>query len=174
MSDGSSAILLLRMVFSLVVVLAALLLLVRFLQRRQGGAIRTSRKANVPVRVLTRTSLSRNASIQVIEIGRETLVLGVSDAGVNVLREIPADQVLGETLGNGVGSQVSGQVTGVRAEPGLPIPPALLGRTKTGQAAQQAFDLMLSRVASKQAQQADTLDANLPTELTTRRGRHRG
>ncbi len=171
MSDGSSAILVLRMLFSLVIVLATLLALARFLQRRQGGGgLRGTgaRKANVPVRVLTRQSLSRGASIQVVEIGRETLVLGVTDSGVNVLRALPVGQMLGET------------VEPDHAADATPNPQlsALLGRGKAAQTAQQAFDLMLGRVAAKQADQADALSAELTTALTpdpmTRRGRHRG
>lgn len=180
MSDGSSAILVLRMLFSLVIVLAALLVLVRFLQRRQGGGgFRNTRKANVPVRVLTRQSLSRGASIQVVEIGRETLVLGVTDSAVNVLRTLPVDQVLGET----VEAHQSEPAPGTTSDAPLA---ALLGKGKAAHTAQQAFDLMLGRVAGKQADQAGALAAELSPEMSpaptpvltpepmTRRGRHRG
>lgn len=170
MSDGSSAILVLRMVFSLVIVLAALLALVRFLQRRQGGGgSRSAGKANVPVRVLTRQSLSRGASIHVVEIGRETLVLGVTDSAVKVLRTMPVDHVLGETA--------DAHTDQVRTATQAPLT-ALLGRRKAAHTAQQAFELMLGRVATKQADQAGALTAELGPAPTpgpiTRRGRHRG
>ncbi len=170
--DGSSLLLILRMVFSLVIVLVTLLALVRFVQRRQGGGIRSSRRANVPVRVVTRQALSRNASIQVVEIGRETLVLGVTDTGVNVLRELPVDSVLGQTV---AGDELDD-------EPHDTDPTRATRRTawsaqtraaQTGAAAQtvqRAFDVVLSRVALTQGQQADTVEA----QVMSRRGRHRG
>ncbi len=174
MTDGSSVILLLRMVFSLVIVLAAVLVLARFLQRRQGVGIRTTRKANIPVRVLSRMSLSRTASIQVVEIGRETLVLSVTDAGVSLLRELPVDAVFSETPEVTDQTSMPGQLRATRTRNGGT--PPLIGRSKAAQTAQQAFEVMLSRMAIKQAEQAEQAEEcdPAPTDVLSRRGRHRG
>ncbi|MBK7722285.1 MAG: flagellar biosynthetic protein FliO [Austwickia sp.] len=89
MTDGSSVVLMLRMALSLVIVLAAIFALARFVQRRQLGGGRLRQNGAVQVRVVARTTLSRNASVQVVEIGSHTLVLGVTDSTVNVLGDVP-------------------------------------------------------------------------------------
>lgn len=170
MSDGSTAILVLRMLFSLVIVLATMLALVRFLQRRQVGGRRSTRRTrSVPVRVLTRTSLSRGASIQVVEIGRETLVLGVTDAGVNILADLPVDSVLGEAIDHGRMLDEPGPSASVERRLAAGV-----RKGRSGQTAAHAFDLLLGRAAAGQADQANTVTARLSAAPPARPGRHRG
>ncbi|HYO18454.1 MAG TPA: flagellar biosynthetic protein FliO [Dermatophilaceae bacterium] len=160
MSDGSSVILFLRMVLSLVIVLAILVVLIRYLQRKQGVAgPRGAGRAPVPMRVVARQSLSRGTSIQVVQVGRQTLVVGVSDNGVNLLRELPADVVVGEAV---VGETVPGELGEdiTRAEP-----------SKAQSLVQNAFDTVLTRVVDRQSAQAQTLRGEV---LQSRGGRHRG
>lgn len=164
---GSSVILIFRMVFSLIIVLGALFVLVRFLQRRQGGGLRAARKSGVPVRVVTRHSLSRATSIQVVEVGRTTLVLGVSDSGVNVLREIPADTVI-DTRGGGVGEPLDQADPDSAGDSTAEVSPAA-SRGRSAQTAKQAFEHTLSQILSGQARQAKAI----PGQLPTRAGRHR-
>ena len=77
--------LLLRVVLSLAVVLGIVWFVARG-GRRFGGASRL-------VRVAGRQTLSRTASVAVVQVADRVLVLGVSDAGVRLLTELDPEQV---------------------------------------------------------------------------------
>ncbi len=87
MSDGSAVLLVIRMIVSLAVVLAILVVLGRIMHRRYGGQLRKSRGLSASIEVLARQSLSRSASVHVVRVGQETLLLGVTDQGVAVLAQ---------------------------------------------------------------------------------------
>lgn len=73
-----------RLIPSLLVLLAALFA-VRWWARRQGGAVARE------VRVLSRTGLSRGASLVAVQVGAQRLLLGVTDHAVNLVAELPAE-----------------------------------------------------------------------------------
>lgn len=73
-----------RLIPSLLVLLAALFA-VRWWARRQGGVVARE------VRVLSRTGLSRGASLVAVQVGAQRLLLGVTDHAVNLVAELPAD-----------------------------------------------------------------------------------
>lgn len=70
-----------RTVFSLAVVLGLLLVLTRVAGRRYRGR-------SGAVRVVQRQALSRGSAVTVVEVGRRTLVLGVTEQQVQVLAEL--------------------------------------------------------------------------------------
>lgn len=70
-----------RTVFSLAVVIGLLLLLARVAGRPYRGG-------SGAVRVVQRQALSRGSAVTVVEIGRRTLVLGVTEQQVQVLAEL--------------------------------------------------------------------------------------
>lgn len=82
----------LRVVVSLGVVLGLFWTVARLGSRKLGGRERGL------VRVRTRQSLSRTASLAVVEVGARVLVVGVSDAGVRLLTELDPDELLTEEL----------------------------------------------------------------------------
>lgn len=92
MSDGSLALTLVRAVISLALVLGLLVVCLRVMARR-GGFAPAARQATVPVDVVGRRQLGRGSSVQVVRVGRQTLVLGVTDAEVSVLTHLSADDV---------------------------------------------------------------------------------
>ncbi len=77
--------LLLRVVLSLVVVLGIIWFFARG-GRRWGGSSRL-------VRLAGRQTLSRTASLAVVQVADRVLVLGVSDSGVRLLTELDPHQV---------------------------------------------------------------------------------
>ncbi len=77
-----------RTVFSLLVVLGLLLVLTRVAGRRYRG--RTG-----AVRVVQRQALSRGSAVTVVEVGRRTLVLGVTEQQVQVLAELEPGELDG-------------------------------------------------------------------------------
>lgn len=87
MSDGSGFVLLIRTVVSLAVVLVLLIWAARMLERRRGDLL-GRRRLQVPVEVLSRQQLSRHADLSVVKVADEILVLGVTDAGVSLLRTV--------------------------------------------------------------------------------------
>lgn len=87
MSLGEVTALALRMVISLALVLGLLVFLARFAARRGMGR---SIGDGYDIEVLARRQLSRHASVQVVRVGEETLLLGVAESGVRVLRRLPA------------------------------------------------------------------------------------
>lgn len=90
MSEG--LLLALRTVVSLAVVLALLVFFIRWLDKNSSRARRGRENAQAPVDVLSRTALSRAASVQVVRVGGQVLVLGVTDSTVSVLTDLgPGD-----------------------------------------------------------------------------------
>ncbi|WP_432564119.1 FliO/MopB family protein [Kineococcus sp. SYSU DK003] len=71
-----------RTSISLVAVLGLLYLISRWLRRRQGGVA-----AGADFSVLAKQSLGAKAAVALVKVGDRALVVGVSDAGVNLLGE---------------------------------------------------------------------------------------
>ncbi len=92
MSDASVAMAVLRLVVSLAVVLTLLVGLARYAARRGAGGLRGG-KSTVRVEVLSRRALSKGSSLQVVQVGGQVMVLGVTDRSVAVLRELGEDDV---------------------------------------------------------------------------------
>ncbi|QGN58011.1 flagellar biosynthetic protein FliO [Nostocoides sp. HKS02] len=103
MSDGSTVVAVLRLLVSLGVVLTLVVWFARYAAKRGIGGAGTPR-SGVPVEVLSRRSLGRTSSVQVVQVGRRTMVLGVTEHGVSVLGELDeedlvrADAVVSEPL----------------------------------------------------------------------------
>lgn len=87
----------LRVALSLAVVLAVLW----FVARQLNG--RTAATRRVPITVVGRQNLSRRAGMAVVEVGGRTLVLGVSDAGVQLLTELDDDPAAADDAGRAAG-----------------------------------------------------------------------
>jgi len=77
-----------RTSISLVAVLGLLYLISRWLKRRQIGAVGASEFV-----VLSKQSLGAKAAVALVKVGDKALVVGVSDAGVNLLGETTVDAV---------------------------------------------------------------------------------
>jgi flagellar biogenesis protein FliO len=87
MSDGSVVLAVLRLLVSLGAVLALLVVLARYAAKRGLGGARTGR-GTVSVDVLSRRSLGKSSSVQVVQVGSRVMVLGVTERAVNVLTEL--------------------------------------------------------------------------------------
>ena len=99
MSDTSLALTVARAALSLVLVLALLVLCLRVLAKR--GGFSGPARAGVDVEVLGRRQLSKSASVQVVRVGEEVLVLGVTDSQISTLHhlsgeDLPADEEEGD------------------------------------------------------------------------------
>lgn len=70
-----------RIIFSLLVVLGLMWALARVARRPLAG------RAMGPISVLARQSLTRNASLALVRVGDQALVLGVTDQAVTLLAE---------------------------------------------------------------------------------------
>lgn len=70
----------------LAAVMGLLLLTLRMVGRLNGRPAAAARTD--AVRVVTRSSLGRNASLVVVRVGAKDMVLGVTDHGVNLLSEV--------------------------------------------------------------------------------------
>lgn len=88
MSDSSLALTLVRAVVSLLLVLGLLVLCLRMLAKRGGFAGPT--RPSVDVEIVGRRQLSRNASVQVVRVGEDVLVLGVTDSHISTLHHLSA------------------------------------------------------------------------------------
>ncbi|PRY18203.1 FliO/MopB family protein [Kineococcus rhizosphaerae] len=77
-----------RTSISLVAVLGLLYLISRWLRRRQGGTA-----AGADFAVLAKQSLGAKAAVALVKVGDRALVVGVSDAGVNLLGETDVEAV---------------------------------------------------------------------------------
>jgi flagellar protein FliO/FliZ len=77
-----------RTSISLVAVLGLLYLISRWLKRRQIGAVGASEFV-----VLSKQSLGAKAAVALVKVGDKALVVGVSDAGVNLLGETTVAEV---------------------------------------------------------------------------------
>lgn len=92
MTEGSTALTLLRAGVSFVIVLGLLILFLRILASRTG--VRRNRPpAAIRVDVLARRQLSKGSSVQVVEVSGRVLVLGVTDTHVRVLTRLSAADV---------------------------------------------------------------------------------
>jgi len=87
MSDGSVVLAVLRLLVSLGAVLTLLVVLARYAAKRGLGGARTGR-GTVTVDVLSRRSLGKSSSVQVVQVGSRVMVLGVTDRAVSVLTEL--------------------------------------------------------------------------------------
>jgi flagellar protein FliO/FliZ len=81
-----------RTSISLVAVLGLLYLISRWLRRRQGGVA-----GGADFSVLAKQSLGAKAAVALIKVGDRALVVGVSDAGVNLLGETDVASVFAQT-----------------------------------------------------------------------------
>jgi flagellar protein FliO/FliZ len=93
MVDGPSTVeLLVRLVFSLGVVLGLLLLAAK-VARRNGRTLRipgigaVGGRREPTLKVLERQSITRNASLAVIQVGTRTMVVGVTEHAVSLLTD---------------------------------------------------------------------------------------
>lgn len=171
MSDGNTFFLLVRMALSLALVLGLLVFAARWVSRRQG--LLTGRSTlQVPVTVLNRAPLTRNAHLHVVQVGSDLLVLGVTDRQVNLLGSLdPTDPALAPA------SQEAGDAAGGFASSRGPAPGASEPQDRS------FFSSALGRVAAATAlgQNAGTWQNQwrAPTPAQgdvpeSRRGRHRG
>ena len=93
MIDSSVAGTLARLVLSLATVLVLMAFLARYLRHRQLGTglgVGTAaRRGKVPpLEVVTRQGLSRGASLAVVRVSGQLLLVGVTESTVSVLREL--------------------------------------------------------------------------------------
>ncbi|HET8768723.1 MAG TPA: flagellar biosynthetic protein FliO [Pedococcus sp.] len=93
MSDGSTVVAVLRLLVSLGAVLTLVVWVARYAAKRGIGGARTPR-GGVSVDVLSRRSLGRTSSVQVVQVGRRTMVLGVTEHGVSVLGELGEEDLV--------------------------------------------------------------------------------
>jgi len=132
--------LLLRVVISLAVVLGIVWFVARG-SRRFGGTSRL-------VRVAGRQSLSRTASVAVVQVADRMLVLGVSEAGVRLLTELDPEQVAEHEAGAAPVPSGSAQ----HRRPGsvrTPAPSALAGSMLSTQTWRQAWAAATGRAAAE-------------------------
>ncbi|HET7488834.1 MAG TPA: flagellar biosynthetic protein FliO [Acidimicrobiales bacterium] len=92
MQDVSTLALLGRLVLSLTVVLAVMALAARAARKYRLGM--GGRRTGAPVEVLARAGLGRRSSVSVIRTGRRTLVVGVTDAAVNLLADLGTEELV--------------------------------------------------------------------------------
>jgi flagellar protein FliO/FliZ len=101
MEDVSVLSLLGRLVISLAVVLGLMALLAKVLRNRTVPGIGRAAAQRDLLRIVARQSLSRSASVAVVRAAERALVIGVTDAGVNVLAELdPASLEIDEPDGD--------------------------------------------------------------------------
>ncbi|GAA2735666.1 hypothetical protein GCM10009867_18490 [Pedococcus aerophilus] len=93
MTDGSVVLAVIRLLVSLAVVLVLLVALARWASKRGIGSGRPGRSA-VDVEVLTRRSLGKNSTLQVVKVGSQVMVLGVTERGVSVLGELGEEDLV--------------------------------------------------------------------------------
>lgn len=121
-----------RVVVSLGVVLGLFWLAARAGSRRFSGGSRTL------VRVRGRQSLSRTASLAVVEVGSRVLVVGVGDGGVRLLTELdPAE----------IEEPDAAEIPDAPERP-APSPVALGGSVLSAQTWKQAWAAATSRVGT--------------------------
>jgi flagellar protein FliO/FliZ len=94
----------LRLAVSLGVVLGLFWLVARTGARKMGGS-------RALLRVRGRQSLSRTASVAVVEVGSRVLVVGVSEGGVRLLTELDPEEIA-EPVAQEVEGGVTTPVTG--------------------------------------------------------------
>ena len=110
---------LVRLAVSMATVLTHMFIHARYLNRRQGGGLRVGagpRRRKTPLlEVVTRQGLSRTASLAVVRVSGQLLLLGVTDSAVSVLREVDEETDEIETIEiDGLDEAGSGSVTPLR------------------------------------------------------------
>jgi flagellar biogenesis protein FliO len=91
MSSGPSTVeLLVRLVFSLGLIVGLLMIAAKF-AKKNGGALKLPGfgKKDTAIKVLERHSLTKTASIAVVQIGDRTMVVGISEHGITRLADGP-------------------------------------------------------------------------------------
>lgn len=88
MEDVSVLSLLARLVASLAIVLVLMVVLARILRSRAVPGIRRATAPVGTLQVVARQQVSRGASVAVVRAADRALVLGITDAAVNLLAEI--------------------------------------------------------------------------------------
>lgn len=92
MQDVSFLSLVGRLIVSLGVVLLLMAGLARLLRKRMAPGTSKGRTAR-RIEVLARQGLGRNSSVAVVRTGGKVLVVGVTDAAVNLLTEVDEDDL---------------------------------------------------------------------------------
>lgn len=128
----------LRLVASLAIVIGLLLLVTRWGSRRFAG------RADAPVRVLARQSLSRGSSVAVVAVGERMLVVGATEHAVHLLTELDEDDWPDEEPA--VTIDLAGRRGGAHAA--SPASTPLQGSLLSKQTWQQALDAARGRSAS--------------------------
>lgn len=80
-----------RMSISLVAVLGLLWLISRWLRRSKAGKVATAGE----ITVLTRTAVGHKSGVAVVKVGDRALVVGVTEAAVSLLADLPLETVTG-------------------------------------------------------------------------------
>jgi flagellar biogenesis protein FliO len=94
MAESASTVeLLIRLVFSLGVILGIMAIAAK-LARRNGKSLRAfglGRKDEAAVQVIERHSLSKAASVALVQMGERRMLVGVTDHGISLLADAEAD-----------------------------------------------------------------------------------
>lgn len=139
--------LVLRLGFSLAAVLGLFWLVAHLGSRRLGGQ-------RSLLKVRARQSLSRTASVAVVEVGDRVLVVGVADGGVRLLTELdPAS--LAEPATEPVGPATPQVVAGPETRGGRRAARGVQGSVLSAQTWKQAWEAATSRRTTPQ--EAETL-----------------
>lgn len=148
MTDGSTVLLVLRMLLSLVVVLGLVVLFARIVERRRGARPARSRRRapRVGAEVLSRTHLARGTSLQIVRVGAQVLLLGVTDSSVRVLTELSAADLEEEDVDDSTDADHHG-------------PPAGRSPRDQGRAARAVFEQFMQRQQGGRHRAADRDDA---------------
>ena len=117
MTDGSVVLAVIRLLVSLAVVLVLLVALARWASKRGIGSGRPGR-STVDVEVLTRRSLGKNSTLQVVKVGSQVMVLGVTERGVSVLGELGEEDLVRPSTPLSV-------VPSIAPQPGAAVPAAV-------------------------------------------------
>lgn len=168
MTDMPAWMMLLRTVVSLAVVLAVLVFFMRWLERQTSRTRRTPGEAGVAATVLTRTPLGKNVSMQVVRVGKQVLVLGVTEGQVNVLTDLGPADLEQPTIAQDAPAHLAGQ-PGVGQWPrwGGALGARVAGWATHRHAAER--HAAERHAAERQGGAADDLAAT----LASRQGRHR-
>ena len=102
MSSGPSTVeLLVRLVFSLGLIVGLLLIAAKF-AKKNGGALKLPGfgKKESAIKVIERHSLTKTASIAVVQIGDRTMVVGITEHGITRLADGPEVDAADATTGS--------------------------------------------------------------------------
>ncbi len=132
--------------------LAAVVTLMWMLGRWARGRGRRHGSAREGLEVIARQSLTRNASVMVVRVADQAMVLGVTEAGVNLLGEVPAGTFeLAPVLILPAPMPVTNRPTPVLAAPTAKRPPvrALEGSVLSLRTWSQAVDVLRERTVRR-------------------------